>query len=339
MVDNIRMRNIFMTWISLSTSLGSTVTLIMGNLFNYHTVCVILTLINISMLVTFFLAIPESPVWLYRQGRKGDAEWSQKRLGITDSNYISTIKAQLQQPISSYRGNLQKLARPDVYRPTFILSFVYILLSWCGTTTVATYMIQVIQNTVPGGTTDLLAVNQSTNISQSILETQDDLTLSYHLSLISGFFMCLGSVLSIFILPRLGLKKMLIRSKCCLTVAMLLVFYGTEMNSDDDIVIRVIGVTTIAFFIGLEVGPRMAFIGDVFPVDAKGFASIPTLLGLISKAICYKMFPYLRAVLGGYVFCIFATMCFIVAICVHFFVPEVVGRDLEDINKEYAGDK
>lgn len=345
MVDNIRMRNIFMTWISLSISIGATLTLIMGNIFNNHEICFIFTVINISMLVIFFLAIPESPIWLYRQGRMGDAEWSQKRLGITQSIYISTMKTHSQPSViqdkSSYLGKLQILTRPDVYKPTFILSFVYVLLSWCGSTTVATYLIHVIQNTIPGVNIQTPEwTNQTINvsISQTVLDTQDKLLLSYQLSLYSGLFMCLGSLLSIFVLPRQGLKKMLITSKCCLTVAMLIVFYGSEVKSDNHIVIRVVGVTIIAFFMGLEIGPRMSFLGDVFPVDAKGFASVPTLTGMISKAICYKIFPYLRVQFGGYVYCIFAVMCLIAAFCTHFFIPEVVGRNLEDINKEYADD-
>lgn len=342
MANNVRMRNIFMTWISLSTSFGTTVTLIMGNILRYHEICLVFSLMSISMLAIFFLVMPESPVWLYRQGRIGDAEWSQKRLGITQSILISTVKKQspsLRQDTSSIFQKMQKITRPDVYKPTIILSLIAVLMSWCGTSTVITYMINVIQNTIPGvdNSPQENSLDNSTSVISAELDAQAEMQLSYQLSLYSGLFMCVGSIVSIYVLPRMGLKKMLIASKCSLIIAMLTMTYGSELETDETAA-RVIGVTIMTFLVGLESGPRLCFAGDVFPVDAKGYASVPALTGSASIALCNKLFPYLRLEFGGYVYCFFAVMCFVGVICIHYFVPEVVGRTLEDINKDYADD-
>lgn len=330
MVHNVRWRNIFLAWISMSYSLGYTSMLLMANFFDYHSISAISATLCAILVVIFYYVIPESPTWLYRKGRTGDAEWSQKKLGIMQpilqggtSHYekTETIHCNLLR-------QMRTVTRPDVYKPIFILSIATALLSFCGTIIVSTYMIDIIDNTIPGESND----SRATPFGRA---RNKDLSTSYKYSLVSGVCMCLGSLVSSLVLPRMGLRKMLMTSKATIILGLVTLTYGALGRSEFNIFLRTAAVALLAFLMGLELGPRMSFTGDIFPTDAKGFASVPSLTATVAAATAEKMFPYLRVNFGACVFLFYAIGNILSILYVYCFLPEVVGRTLDEINREF----
>jgi len=185
-------------------------------------------------------------------------------------------------------------------------------------------MINIIDNTIPGVESDTPATPAS-----------DEYSKSYQYSLISGACMCLGSLISMFVLPRLGLKKMFMASKVCITLGLIALTYSSVVEPALNAPLRTAGVSLMSFLMGLELGPRMSFAGDVFPADAKGFASVPALTGSLATATANKIFPYLRVVCGGYAYLVYAIASVWGIVFIYFFLPEVVGRTLDEINKDF----
>lgn len=338
MMDSIRLRNSFLTWIGVSSSLGTTVMLAMANVLDYKQICAASLILCILLLLTFSFIIPESPSWLFRTGRIRDAKLAEKKLGIRQPvlhNFSPNTKhfGQLKKrhSWSAFASKMKKVQRRDVYKPLLILSFAGILLPCAGMMTSSTYMIYIIEGKIPG-------VSLASN--QTMEPVEDTSSNSNKLSIICGVFMCAGSLISSVALPCFGMKKMIIFSNLGAVLGLLSLTYAYYLGPGlETTIIRISAVTLLAFLLGTILGPICACSGDIYPADAKGFASLSDICANFSAATANKLFPYLCLTLGGYVYCVYAVIGVLGAIYVHFFAPEVVGKTLEEINKEFLAEK
>lgn len=322
LAKDVRLRNMFMVWLGVFGSLGTTTIIGLSIFLNYSQICAVVLTLVATLLAIFCLVIPESPSWLHLQGRIGDAEWSEKKLGI------ARPILQLQAPAATGDHwnsiiSLEKLRRPDVYKPLYINCLLTLLLPAAGTVTVTMYMINIIQNNIPGTqVVDDLA-------AQSIDANQ--------LSLISSAFSIAGALAASFVIPVMGVRRLFIVSNSSVILSLAILTYCSLDGAAHVLLLRVVAIALLTFTSGAGLGPWMTAMGDMFPADCKGLASIPTTIGCLSLATANKVFPYLYQAFGGFTYCFYGFNGILGIIFLYALYPEVVGKTLDEINEEFQG--
>lgn len=404
MINDVNLRNSFLSWIAISNAFGMFLVYVLGYFVTYQNIAIIASsLATISFALTY-CCIPESPSWLHLKGRTGDAEWSQKQLGLCNPllenvhQHHSSVACDDLELSPFHTLSLQKLKRKDVWKPLLLGSVLSVLLSMSGGMPVLTYMVQVI-GPLPNGTSSQTSAlwtpeeswinsntighnsigsnsiginsignysigNNSTSNSTGnasiswapanwklsfgniMIDKLNDLSgsncteffnSSYGLSIISGAIILFANILMSLLLPYFGVKKILIYPLLGMAVGMLVEGLTTDFKSDPEtfgIHVAAIWLITFCYSFSLLILPD-TMLGDLFPVDAKGYASIPYLFeGFVTAVIC-KADPYLHYYFGGILYFYYSGICFISAAFVLFFIPEIVGKTLKQINEGF----
>ena len=224
---------------------------------------------------------------------------------------------------TSSQSVLSKLQRPDVLKPLIKFSTFSLIYSMCGTYCVLTYMIQIFDGSIYG-------VAPAANATLPAEPANP-----YLYNLVSGVFMVISAISAAFAMPYIGLRWTLVISMLGTLVAMVSLTYTAIAAGGYLFSLRIVAVWINAFFFGLASKTPYSAAGDALPSDAKGFTCIILLVGNISSAIVRKIFPYLCVAIGAYTYCIFSVMSVLCALHAYFCLTEVVGKTLDEINREY----
>lgn len=319
-VNHERLRSIFRAWPGIANSLGFLLTFFAGTFITYQNVAALAALLSVIIFVLIFIEIPESPTWLYMKGRYGDAELSERKLGITqpilktptDSSNLPATRIFLLSG-SSWRQEAKKLTRPDVYTPVIVMTIVCALIFQTGGTVMTAYMLEII------------GINPS-NVSNSK-------NLAHTYSIVSGFLILIAHISVSLALPYLGCRKMSLSMSFFMCIGMLILGITTVGNSQTDsygLHVFAVWLVTFSFHFGVISVP-VAVMSDLFPVDAKGFASIPILTMSLGGAFAAQLYPYLKLFFAGSAYYAYAFGCIIYAAFIFFFMPETVGRTYEEV--------
>lgn len=394
MVNDVSLRNSFLSWIALSNAFGMFLVYVLGYFMTHQSIAMVAFVLSaISFMLTFF-CIPESPSWLHFKGRTGDAEWSEKKLGLCNPllenmhPQHSTTYCEDLELSPFHKQSLKKIKRKDVWKPLLLGTVLSVFISLTGGMSVLTYMIDVIGD-VPlkmsesrnyaftidsllaphltkiepnSSTGKITTINHTMGFTSKITDPETaswvsnftgeiiglsslnqtnihqlNVPSTYGLSIISGAIIMTANVLMSLLLPYFGVKKILIYPLVGMAIGMLIEGLTADFKSDPLIFaihIGAIWLVTFTFSFSLLIIPD-SMLGDLFPVDAKGYASIPFLLeGLVTALMC-KAFPHLNKSSGGIIFIFYSVMCLISAAFVSFFIPEIVGKTLKQINEGF----
>lgn len=341
MVNNIRLRNYFATWTGLTTSFGTFITFLLGYFLQYQQIAALATIISLTCFICIFFFIPESPTWLYLRGRVGDAEWSQKKLRIYQpilhvNNHQDSLDSENNTStgisMKSVIYGLKKVTRKDVYKPLIIMTSVFFMIFIAGGLTITTYMVQWLQLN-PSYDLQLKANN-----TVGTLTTSTIIDSSYKYSVISGGLIFISNFCASFLAIRIGIKRLTVFALFCAATGMALTGFSTLRMENNSFwsTIHVLSVWLVAFMFNFgPVNVTWGTLGDVFPTDAKGFASVCMIIDAITLAVSNKLYPIMYSVYGGYLYYTYATIILIATIFCHFFLPETVGKALDQINQTF----
>nr|XP_012234810.1 PREDICTED: solute carrier family 2, facilitated glucose transporter member 1-like isoform X2 [Linepithema humile] len=263
------------------------------------------------------IVLPESPKYLYIiKGEQGKALKELSRLRnmniLHQQNEITSLQEELAMKSTSSTWNITRvLNEPTVRLPLFLVCLMQFGQQISGINAVFYY-----SNTIfLGAGLGITGAQYATlgtgvaNIVMAIVSVPVMLLFSRRKVLFLSCYLCIGCLvalcISIALIDALSFMPWL----CTVAVLAYVVFYG-------------IGLGPIPFFIGSElfdVGPRPAAM------------SLGSMFNWGGNFLVGMMFPSLQAVIGPYVFLVFATCTLILVQINQVYLPETRGRSTTDI--------
>ncbi|XP_065217992.1 uncharacterized protein LOC135843880 [Planococcus citri] len=316
--DNLHFRSSLASWTMLGIIFGITSTYVSGYFFHYDSVALIAASIALISSILVLVFVPESPAWLDQQGRFKEAQRARHRLGCT---HVSTIDLSIGGNLhlqDSFYSYLSKVRRKDVYKPLLTTVTYFFFQQFSGVQIFSAYMV----NTI---TVKSLAID------------------SYLTSLIGGIAMSLGQISYTVFLPKLGVRKIAILSSVLTSLTTLVLAICIHLSEIEawysHIVdyIHIVSVWCTIFFSALGIATvPYSILGEIFPTDAKGFASISVFSECVFYFIILMMHPRVVTLSSCAVFYVYAMIGFLAVPFVYWCIPETVGRTLEQVSSHYS---
>jgi MFS transporter, SP family, arabinose:H+ symporter len=260
------------------------------------------------LFLALLYTIPESPRWLAKKGRAGEAEDVLRNCG--DPNYRQDL-AEILASVDAQHGAADEPLFTRKYRVPILLAV------------------------------SLACFNQFTGIN-AILYYANDIFAKAGFTKVSadlqtvaiGATNLLFTIIAMTVIDRIGRKKLLLVGSVGMAVALgsvsAIFFAGTHQ---DLLMWCLVGF--IAFFAFSQGAVIWVYLAEIFPtrVRAKG-QSLGSLTHWVVNAIIAQTFPRLAESSGGIPFVFFAVMMVVQFFAVLAFFPETKGLSLEEMQRK-----
>lgn len=314
-VNFIGLRGCFTIMTAIMLNFGMFLTYLLGSLVPAFIVAYIAAFVSLSALFVIGVLIPESPPWLFEQGRHGDAEFSQKVLRITQP-ILQTSRAETPVEKSVNQDKvLKRLFEPDVYKPIVIMTTFLFFQQFSGSFVLTSYMVDI-----------LGSLNVTIN--------------NYLITLLAGLTNLSAMILLSILLSRSSFKKLSLISCAGVSISMISLAIFLALDFDNEFLTNMVVITCILLNMamnGLGLRPiPYAMLGEVFPTDVAGVAgSIVACLSSIFNFIAIKMFPYLRIWIGSGTFLLYGILALLTLVFVIKCLPDTKGKTIKQIGDEF----
>ncbi|XP_060843147.1 LOW QUALITY PROTEIN: facilitated trehalose transporter Tret1-2 homolog [Rhopalosiphum padi] len=318
------LRGCFTIMTSVMLNFGMFLTYLLGTLMPAYVVAYVAAFVSFTAFIFIGTLIPESPPWLFGQGRRVDAEFSQRVLRIAQP-ILQTSRAKSLDGDSAALVRVRsrivdRLFEPDVYKPMAIMTTFLFFQQFSGSFVLTAYMVQLLSG---------LGVTVN----------------GYLVTLLAGFTNLAAMILLSVLLTRFGFKELSYVSCAGYAASMVLLavflqFYG----GGDALVINVVVIGCVLLNMamnGLGLRPiPYAMLGEVFPTDVAGVAgSIVACMSSVFNFIAIKTYPYLRIWLGPGVFALYGALGLLTLVFVATIVPDTRGKTIKQISDEFLRKK
>lgn len=310
------LRGCFTIMTSIMLNFGMFLSYLLGALMPAYVVAYVAAFVSITGLIFIGFLIPESPPWLFEQGRHGDAEFSQRVLRITQP-ILQTSRAKTLEEKSDRQSSkiLDRLFEADVYKPMVIMTTFLFLQQFSGSFVITAYLVQILNR-----------LNVTIN--------------NYLITMLAGFTNLSAMILLSILLTKSGFKQLSFISCSGYSISMIFLATFLFLGSNNDFLTNVVVITCILLNMamnGLGLRPiPYAMLGEIFPSDVAGVAgSIVACLSSIFNFIAIKMYPYLQIWIGPGIFMLYGILSLITIIFVFKFVPDTKGKTIKQIGEDF----
>jgi MFS transporter, SP family, xylose:H+ symportor len=259
------------------------------------------------------LGIPESPRWLLLRGRTEQAVKVLSRIGGS-SAYARTESANINEALRDEEHqttNWSGLLQPGVRTMLTVGIVLAVLQQWSGINILFNYAEEVYRAAGLGANQILFDI------------------------VITGTINLLFTLIAMGIVDRLGRRSLMLIGCCGVGAAHLLAGFAYHNGQHGEAVL-VLTLCAIACYAMTLAPLTWVLIAEIFPnrLRSLGVSAAVSALWISSFALTYS-FPFINRALGsGGSFFIYGPICIVGAIFVFFFVPETMGRTLEEIEAE-----
>lgn len=264
--------------------------------------------------VVFFLLllrVPESPRWLVKQGREGEALGVLSRVNTAEA--AAAEVRSIKETLLLEKGSLAELFRPGFRRAIFIALVLAILQQITGINAILYYAPRIFER---AGFERVSAIGQST---------------------IVGLVNMLFTIVAILLVDRVGRKPLLLIAAAGMGVSQLLLGAAFRIENLAGSAILLLILLYIAFF-AMAMGPIVwVVLSEIFPTRMRGSAmAIATVALWIADFAVTLSFPVIADRLNETTaFWSYALMCVVDFFFMLFLLPETKGKTLEEIEKRW----
>jgi sugar porter (SP) family MFS transporter len=256
--------------------------------------------------------VPESPRWLTKQGRGGEAVEVLTKVG--GAVHAKAEMAEIQDAIAHEGTSLAQLLQPGIRLALTIAVVLAVLQQVTGINAILYYAPEIFKST---GLTATRAINDAVVIPVVMLA-----------------FTFLAS----WPVDRLGRKPLLLASLAGMGVSLVLVGWGFQARQFQGPRMLLYILAYVASF-SVAMGPVVwVVLAEIFPTRIRGRAmSIATVCLWAACFTVSQAFPMMAATLKEAVtFWIYAALCAVALVFVACFVPETKGKTLEEIEQSWG---
>ncbi|UCG57228.1 MAG: sugar porter family MFS transporter [Phycisphaerales bacterium] len=268
------------------------------------------------LLLVLLFFVPESPRWLTKQGRSGEAQAILSR--VDGSEFAKTELAEIEETIAHESGSLKQLLQPGM-KIVLVIGIVLAVLQQVTGINVFLYF----------GTEIFKKMGSETNAA--LLQT-----------VVVGTVNLTFTIIAIWTVDKLGRKPLMAIGSTGMGISLLAMglaayYQRTELW----LLLFIIGY--IACF-ALSVGPvTWVILSEIFPTRIRGRAmAIATVCLWIANYVVSQTFPMmdedpwlLDKFHHGFPFWVYGVFCAVLLVFVWMFVPETKGKTLEEIEKHW----
>ena len=261
-----------------------------------------------NLLMLLFL--PESPRWLIKQGEYEVARKAIARMGISSED----AAVMLETPKSSQKGGpkLSELFRGSTTHIVLLGSLLAVFQQITGINVIINYAPEILRQTGIGGDTALMQ------------------------ALYVGIVNFLFTIVAVWLVDRLGRKKLLLWGCAGLVVSLAYLTYAFAQPLPGSIGILIALLVYIAFF-AVSLSPLMFVVtAEIYPSAIRGTAmALSTGISWACAFLVVQFFPImLESVGAAIVFAGFGVLCLAAWLFIYIWIPETKGRSLEEIEKQ-----
>jgi len=256
------------------------------------------------------LFVPESPRWLSKQGREGEALAILTRVNGEQQARIEL--SNIMDAIAHEQRSLLQLFKPGIRFALMIGILLAIFQQVTGINAVLYYMPEIFKST---------GLSSTTAIYQTV---------------IVGAVNLLFTLIAIRFIDQFGRKRLLLIGISGMAISLTLLGSAFLLKKFAGPWVLLFVITYVASF-AAAMGPVVwVILSEIFPTRIRGTAmSIATVFLWTANFAVTQFFPKMLQQLQGKSFFVYAAMCVLAFTFVLVFIPETKGKTLEEIEKRW----